>query len=144
MGVKERSQNIVTYPNAQAPESDMTAGRFVTIDTNGVVAYATNGERADGLLAQDVKSTEHLDIIRLGKNTAFYGGKVGVYMCGGLFETDQTAVAINAGDLLYVSGTAGEEGMLTNVDPTAGSGFAVAQALTGGNAGEYIWIKLLV
>lgn len=138
MAVKERSNFISTFPNAIAPQVDMVAGRVVTIGANGVVAYAntTNGQ---GILAQDVKSPEHLDIIRLGKNTAFYGGKVGVYMDGGLFETDQTAVAVTAGATLYSDAN----GMLTT-DNATGTAKPIAEALTSANAGEFVWIKLLV
>jgi len=115
---------------------------LVKLGPSGNVVVCNPGDKPYGVLAQDVRNPQ-VNNFKLDSVThlAFYGQKVGVYMDGGLYMTDNTVsgININVGDLLYV----GANGQFTNVPPTSGNYTgSVGIAEQAGPGGTKIRIRL--
>lgn len=155
MAFKEYNRNAPVYGEFLAPSSDMVAGRLVCADPAkpGKVKYADNTVatyKILGLLGQNVVAPTYNTHWLMSVHTQYarYGEPVAVFY-NDVYWTDQTAVNIAEGDLLYPAAP-GEGnvnvGKLSNVQHTVGG---VAQnpvgiALSGGNAGTMIKVKLYV
>ncbi len=149
MAVKEYLVSQV-YPDFKAPNADLVAGRVVTVNASGVIGYVSSTNPSIvGILAQDVIAPNvNTHILSSVKNFARYGEQVGIYLRpGDVVQTDQTASNVAVGDKLYAIVAAGaDQGKLTNTaDTTGGTTTAnpVAVALSAGNAGSFVKIKLL-
>jgi hypothetical protein len=152
MAFKEYNRNSPNYGEFLAPSADMVAGRLVMIDAGAPtkVAYAdntiTSTKQVLGLLGQNVIAaninTHQLPSIYTRQ--VRYGDPVSVFY-NEIYDTDQTSDNITAGELLYPAAPGVDDvdkGKLSNTpivdqDP-------VALALTSGNEGVSIKVKLLV
>jgi len=129
----------------KAPQKDLVKGRVVIAKADGTVDYpdaTTAGAKGPfGLLAQNVVApnvnTHALDSV---SHVARYGEAVGLYHGGGVFETNQTATAVNVGDVLYAEP---DTGKLTT-DNGGDSRTPIAIAETAAAAGELVRIRLLI
>lgn len=146
MAVKEYLVSQV-YPDFKAPNADLVAGRVVTADANGVVGYvASTTPSIVGILAQDVIAPNvNTHILSSVKHFARYGEQVGVYLHpGDIIQTDQTASNVAVGDKLYaIIASGADQGKLTNTSGANTTTDPVAVALSAGNAGSFVKIKLL-
>jgi len=107
----------------------LVAGKIVSLDANGYVKLAEDGDIDYGILLNNAlgnNAYENPAAIASGLITAVEGG--------GIFLTDQVVEDdIVPGDKLYI-GTGANAGLLTKTDP--GSGNVVAVARTGNSAAD--------
>jgi hypothetical protein len=127
-------------PFLKAPSTDLNAGTLVKLASGGTFAVAVAGDEPYGVLAQDVRSRS-VDNFKLDSVThkAFYGEKAGIYFEGGVYYTDNTAVAVNEGDKLYV----GANGQFTKTVPGTGFTGYVAIAEQTATAGTKVRIRFV-
>lgn len=121
-------------------DSVLNAGTLVTLNTakEGYVKPAVAGDLPYGVLGQDVVDRS-VDNFKLDSVTfvAYKDELAGVYLEGGVYYTDNTAVAVAYGDKLYV----GANGQFVKAVPATGFTGHVAIALDSAGAGEKVKVR---